>query len=97
MKQNQENPQQQQHESVLKFPAQISIKAMGRAEAGFETIVHALVIKHLDDGQTAEVTRLESKKGNYVSVSVACTVNSRSQLEAIYRDLHENASVLYTL
>lgn len=88
-----QNPQ----ESLLKFPAQISIKAMGRAEAGFETLVHALVAKHLDDGQEATVTRLESKKGNYVSVSVACTVKDRSQLEAIYRDLHENDSVLYTL
>jgi len=84
-------------DALLEFPVEIAVKAMGRAADDFESLVHDLVSTHLQENQSASVTTLDSSKGNYVSVSVRFTANSREQLNAIYQDLHDCERVLYTL
>lgn len=84
-------------ESLIEFPADIAVKAMGLAAADFEQFVHDLVAPHLNDDQTVTLTTLDSSKGKYSSVSVRFVAANQQQLEAIYHDLHAADRVLFTL
>jgi len=81
----------------IQFPAELTVKAMGLASDQFEQLIADIVNAHLSDEQSAEVTTLESSKGKYVSVRARFVAEDRPQLEAIYRDLHANDLVLFTL
>lgn len=70
---------------------------MGLASSDFEQLVSDIVNTHLDDATPAEVSTLQSSKGKYVSIRVRFVAQNRPQLESIYRDLHANDRVLYTL
>jgi len=84
-------------ESLIEFPSELSIKAMGLATADFQTLVESLVKPHLDPSAKVEVTTLPSKQGKYVSVRVKFVATSQAQLESIYKDLHESKKVLFTM
>lgn len=84
-------------EDPLQFPVELTVKAMGLASPDFEQLVGDLVNVHLDADTPAQVSTLESSKGKYVSVRVKFVAQDRPQLEAIYRDLHANDRVLFTL
>jgi len=84
-------------ESLIEFPSELSIKAMGLATADFQSLVESLVISHLVPQTDVEVTTLPSSKGKYVSVRVKFVATSRAQLESIYKDLHASEQVLFTM
>lgn len=84
-------------ESLINFPAEIAVKAMGLASDDFAVHVEALVSPHLDDGTKPVVRTLNSRTGKYVSVSVVFEAQNHEQLKAIYHSLHEDPRVLFTL
>ena len=83
--------------SLLEFPCKFPIKAMGRASPDFEALVSGLVLNHaeLHPGETITVT--PSGQGNFVSVTVTITAQSRDQLDSIYQDLTDCSLVLMAL
>lgn len=84
-------------EGLLEFPCTIGIKAMGKANSDFDLHVATLVRKHTPDlGEGAIKTR-PSKNGNFISVTVTVTAQSRDQLDNIYRDLSADDQVLMAL
>lgn len=84
-------------ESLLEFPCEVTVKAMGLANAGFTERVQALVCAHLDDPGAAEVSARQSSKGKYLSVNVTFTASSQAQLESVYGDLNDCEDVVFTL
>lgn len=84
------------NESLIEFPAQISIKAMGLHQDEFERLVTELVYPHID-AAAATVSRLPSKNGKYLSVSVHFTAVDLAQLHTIYAALKQEPRVLYIL
>lgn len=84
-------------ESLINFPAELSVKAMGKATPDFQNLVESLVRPHLTPDAAVTVTTVPSSKGKYISVSVKFCASSQSQLEAIYRDLHANDRILFTM
>ncbi|MBX2825860.1 MAG: DUF493 domain-containing protein [Gammaproteobacteria bacterium] len=84
-------------ESLIEFPADIAVKAMGHAADDFEQLVHDLVAPHLSEGQSVTLSTLDSSKGKYSSVSVRFVAQNQQQLEAIYQDLHASERILFTL
>lgn len=84
-------------ESLIEFPSELSIKAMGLASDEFESLVYDLVKAHLSSGEPVDVTLVPSSKGKYVSVRVKFVAQSQAQLEAIYGDLHAHELILYTM
>lgn len=88
---------QSDKEDLIDFPAELTVKAMGYADDAFQQIVADIVNNHLPEHSPADITVLESSKGKYVSIRATFTADSRAQLEKIYKDLHENDKVLYTL
>ena len=83
--------------SALSFPCPFPIKAMGRAEPGFQARVEAIVREHVPELSRHAVRTTYSAQGNYVSVTILITAHSREQLDAIYRDLTACEQVLVAL
>jgi putative lipoic acid-binding regulatory protein len=74
-------------ESPLQFPCDFPVKAIGRADCALDLEVVSLVRRHAPDLGEGAVSSRTSRKGNYVSVTVVVHATSRTQLDAIYRDL----------
>lgn len=84
-------------ETLLDFPCQFPIKAMGRAHDDFETQVVELVRKHVPDLGQDDVKCRDSQGGKYLSVTITVTATSREQLDNIYRELTACEEVLMAL
>lgn len=86
-----------QSETLLEFPCPFPVKAMGRAEAGFEAHILELIERHVSEIPSDGISRNLSRNGRYLSVTVTITAQSQDQLDAIYRDLSDCEQVLMAL
>lgn len=86
-----------EQETLLEFPCDFPIKAMGLADGDFEALVVALVRKHAPDLGEGAVRTVDSKGGKYLSVTVTVRATSREQLDNIYRELTACEQVLMAL
>lgn len=84
-------------ESLLEFPCEFPIKAMGRSESDFDALVVEIVRKHCPDLLEGAVKSRLSKEGKYVSVTVTIQAQSRVQLDRIYMDLSAHEKILMAL
>ncbi len=84
-------------ETLLEFPCEFSIKAMGLATPEFDAVVVEIVRRHTPNlGEGAVQTRA-SKGGKYLSVTVTINATSKRQLDSIYQDLTDHELVLMSL
>lgn len=83
--------------SALEFPCTFPIKVMGRSEDDFGALVVEIVRRHAPELDESLVTLRQSRGGRYTSVTVSVTARSRSQLDAIYRDLSGHERILTVL
>jgi putative lipoic acid-binding regulatory protein len=79
------------------FPTVFPLKAMGKNETGFESLVLSIVQKHLPEDDEARVSTRLSRNGNYLSVTVTFMAQDKSQLDAIYQELGDHERVLMLL
>jgi putative lipoic acid-binding regulatory protein len=84
-------------ESLLVFPCEFPIKAMGKNSDDFDLIVVEIIRRHVDDIKEGAVTSRPSKAGSYTAVTVMIEATSREQLDAIYQDLTDSTDVLMAL
>ncbi len=84
-------------ESLLEFPCQFAIKAMGKSSENFDAIVVEIVRRHVSDIREGAVTSRPSKAGNYTAVTVIIEATSRAQLDAIYQGLTDHPEVIMAL
>ena len=84
-------------DTLLEFPCEFPIKAMGPAEPDFVLHVLGLVREHAPDVGDDSVATNASRRGTYVSVTVTVTATSKDQLDAIYRSLNADSRVVMTL
>jgi putative lipoic acid-binding regulatory protein len=83
-------------DTLIEFPADIAVKAMGLSAADFETLISSLVLPHIEPDPVI-FTTLPSKEGKYVSVSIRFTAKNIEQLELVYAALKAEPRVLYRL
>lgn len=83
--------------SLIKFPAAISIKAMGLNEPDFESLILGIVQPHLEPAKPGKVVATLSSKGKYMSVRVHFTALNQKQIESIYLALRAEPRVKFTL
>ncbi|MBI4754846.1 MAG: DUF493 domain-containing protein [Betaproteobacteria bacterium] len=74
-------------DSPLRFPCDFPVKAMGAAVPQFAAEVVAVVRRHVPDFDAARAEIRASSAGRYLSVTCTVRATSRSQLDALYRDL----------
>jgi len=91
---NSENQQQPDRKTLLEFPADFPIKAMGRQTPEFRNIVMALVAEHAEFDPETDVKEQSSRNGNFVSVTVTLRAESQQQLDTVYQSLHDHELVL---
>ena len=84
-------------EELLQFPCEIAVKAMGRAEEGFEELVVEIVRRHVPDLGEGAVTTRPSGKGNFLAVTVRVNAQSRAQMDALYQELCDHEKIAMAL
>ena len=84
-------------ESAIEFPCEFPIKMMGRDTPAFRSTARALVEKHAGKVANDAVREAQSRKGNFVSITVTITATSQQQLDAIYHDVTDHEDVLMAL
>ncbi len=84
-------------ESLLKFPCEFPIKAIGKQRDDLDALVFSIVCKHVLNLGEGAVRSRPSTKGNYCSITITFTATSQSQIEAIYRDLSASEHIMMTL
>ena len=86
-----------EQESLIEFPCEFSIKAMGPAGVELDTIVVGIIRKYVDDLKEGAVSTRDSSGGKFVSVTVKIDAQSKQQLDAIYQELSDHEHVKYVL
>ncbi len=89
--------QEMNEETLLEFPCQFPIKALGHADRELDLRVIEIICKHVPDLREGAVKSRPSSGGKYTSVTVTITATSLAQIHAIYRELSDCADVLMTL
>jgi uncharacterized protein len=84
-------------ETLLQFPCAFPIKAVGRADGDFETLVVEIVTRHAPGWDRATLSVRGSSGGKWVSVTLTIQAKSKAQLDAIYQDLSAHAGVVWAL
>jgi putative lipoic acid-binding regulatory protein len=90
-------PEDPRRESLIDYPSRFPIKVMGAKVEGF---VHAMTViaREFDNEFDAATIELrDSKKGNYLGITLTVMVTSREQLDELYRTLSTHPMVKVVL
>jgi putative lipoic acid-binding regulatory protein len=72
---------------LLKFPCELPIKVMGRAEPGFEDLVKAIVRGFTPELPDSAVSSRASRNDRFLSVTVVFQASNRAQVDELYSTL----------
>lgn len=86
-----------ERETLMEFPCQFPIKAMGLAADDFDALVVELILRHVDTISEGAVKTKNSSSGKYTSVTVTFEATSQEQLDKVYMELTGHERVLTTL
>ncbi|MDP6435635.1 MAG: DUF493 domain-containing protein [Gammaproteobacteria bacterium] len=81
-------------ESLLEYPTEFPIKALGRKHPDFRKCVLEVIAVHAQFDSKADVREQTSSNGNFISVTVTFTAENQEQVDAVYRSLHGHELVL---
>jgi uncharacterized protein len=85
------------NDTLLKFPCQFPVKAMGKSGPELESAIMEIVARHVPELSAGDVKFVASKKGTYTSITITISAQSKQQLDSIYQDLTACEHVLYAL
>ena len=83
--------------TVMEYPCDFPIKAMGISCEDFDAIIVNIINKHVDDIKEGAVTSKQSSTGKFTSITVIIQATSQDQVEAIYQELKVHKQVHYVL
>ena len=84
-------------ETLLKFPCQFPIKALGKTSPELDSLIIEIIRLHVDDLHDSAIKSKPSKGGKYTSVTVTIEATSKIQLDAIYQDLSDCSEIIMAL
>lgn len=84
-------------DSVIEFPCDFPIKAMGLSTDPIENIFTKIARKHFPHMKSFNIKRQESSGGNYMSITIIIKALNREQLDNVYRDLSAHEKIMMTL
>jgi putative lipoic acid-binding regulatory protein len=82
---------------LMKFPCDFPLKVFGHNHDDFEDHVLELLRRHCPGDTQFSVSRNQSSKGKYQSLTIRFTAYSRSQLDDIYQSLTDSEQVVMSL
>lgn len=84
-------------ESLIEYPSEFPIKIMGVMQDAFAETMIELVKQHDPSFHAGKMEMRPSAKGNYLGLTVMVYATSRTQLDALYRDLTSHPMVKMVL
>jgi len=85
-------------DTLFEFPCEFPLKVMGRNIPELEAVVLEIVDRHIDGVlEEGAVTKRNSGKGKFISITVTFEAQSKLQLDNLYRELHAHEHVLMLL
>lgn len=81
----------------MEYPSPYSLRVIGYAVEDFENFVMNIFKMHSISVKESESSIRHSRAGKYVSLRVQFTLESRSQLEAIYTYLNNSERIVLVL
>jgi putative lipoic acid-binding regulatory protein len=81
----------------LEFPTEFPIKVMGRCDSDLKALTREIVERHTGPLEDESVKARTSSDGNFLALTYTITAQSRTQLDAIYRELTACKAVLMAL
>ena len=87
----------QEPESILEFPCQFPIKAMGKTSSKLDILIVEIIQRHVQDIPEGALLSRPSKNGKYTSITITIEATSKHQLDAIYQELSDHPDVLMAL
>ncbi|MDB2705361.1 DUF493 domain-containing protein [Pseudomonadota bacterium] len=88
---------EQETDTLIEFPCEFPIKAMGPANVGLDEIVVSIIRGHVEDIKEGSINTKHSSGGKFTSITVTITAISKKQLDAIYQQLSDHEHVKYVL
>ncbi|HQZ04024.1 MAG TPA: DUF493 domain-containing protein [Thauera sp.] len=84
-------------QTLIEYPCDFPIKAMGARVDGFAQAVIEVVLSHAPDFDPAGVEMRPSSKGNYLAVTCTFRAVSQAQVDAVYQALTAHPMVKVVL
>ncbi len=84
-------------ETLIEFPCDFPIKVMGKTNADFSAEIIQTIQQYEPKFDASKIEMKASAKGNYTSLTCTCYVESKQQLDDIYRALTSHPLVKYVL
>lgn len=88
---------EKQQETLLEFPCDFAIKAMGETSSDLDAVVVEIVRRHVGDLHEGAVSSRQSSGGKFTSITVTIRATSKPQLDAIYQELSSHDLIKYVL
>ncbi|PCJ32626.1 MAG: transcriptional regulator [Gammaproteobacteria bacterium] len=88
---------EQEADTLMEFPCDFAIKAMGPTSDDFDSIVVGIILQYVDSIKEGSVKTKQSSGGKFTSVSVDFHIESKQKLDEIYHALSEHQQVKYIL
>lgn len=72
-------------ETLIEFPCSFPIKVMGNSGPEVRDAIERTVAARADSGVPVDIQTRPSRTGKYMSYTVTCTYQSKSELDDMYR------------
>jgi putative lipoic acid-binding regulatory protein len=84
-------------DAPLEFPCDYPVKVMGRRSPEFRAAVLAVLAPPGGPAPELRIEERPSRDGTYVALTCTLRIESRAELDLVYRRLHATGLVLYAL
>ena len=88
---------EEQEAPKIEFPCAYPVKVLGRRVAALESAVMDVFERHAPGFDRDSITRRDSRRGTFVSITVTITATGPAQLDALHRDLRATGLVQMVL
>lgn len=83
--------------TLLTFPCDFTIKVFGKSSPEFESIVREIIKNEVANPDEIKIQTRPSENGKYSALNVTIHVDSKQQLDDIYRKLSASSQIIMTL
>jgi putative lipoic acid-binding regulatory protein len=87
----------EQEPPKIEFPCDYPVKVLGRKVETFHSTVIAVFERHAPGFDQETITVRDSRKGNFVALTIIITATGPDQLSALHNDLMETGLVQMVL
>ncbi len=89
--------QPEQRQTLLEFPCEFPVKAMGRADQPVREVFERILAEHVPPAHVLTWEERASGKGKFIAVTACIQASDQAQLDRIYHALTDAPEILVAL